>query len=41
MLKKFDLAVDDIPCNRNALAEMVTGKFRDAFVKKWGGEYHI
>jgi len=38
IIKKYNLQLDNISRNRNNLAEMVAGKFHDAFVKKWSGE---
>lgn len=39
MLQRFDVAINNVACNRNELVEMVTGKFHEAFVQKWGGKY--
>ena len=32
VMKKYNLSLPDIPCNRNELAQAITGKFHDAFV---------
>lgn len=39
IMKKYSLQLDSISCNRNDLAEMMAGKFHDAFVEKWSGEW--
>ena len=39
VINSYGLVIEHVPCNRNELAEMVSGKFRDAFVQKWGGKY--
>ena len=38
VMKKYNLTLPDIPCNRNELTQAITGKFHDAFVQRWGGE---
>ena len=38
VVMKHHLAIDDIVCNRNVLVEIVTEKYRNAFVQKWGGK---
>ena len=38
VMKKYNLSLPDIPCNRNELAQAITGKFHDAFVQRWEGE---
>ena len=38
VMKKYNLSLPDIPCNRNELAQAITGKFYDGFVQRWGGE---
>ena len=40
VMKKYNLQLENILCNRNGLSELVVGEFHDAFVKKWGGQYH-
>ena len=37
VMKKYNLSLPHIPCNRNELAQAITGKFHDAFVQRWGG----
>ena len=37
VMKKYNLSLPDIPCNRNELAQAITGKYHDAFVQRWGG----
>ena len=36
VMKKYNLQLENILCNRNGLSEMVVGKFHDAFVQRWG-----
>ena len=36
---KYDLPINNIPYDRNELAESVTKYYHDAFVKKWGGKF--
>ena len=38
VMKKYNLQLEKILCNRNDLSEIVVGKFYEAFVKKWGGK---
>lgn len=37
VMKKYNISLPDVPCNRNELAQAITGKFHTAFVQKWGG----
>ena len=37
VMKRYNLSLPHIPCNRNELAQAITGKFHDAFVQRWGG----
>ena len=36
VIRKYNLNVPDIPCNRNELAQAITAKFHN--VIRWGGE---
>ena len=37
--QKHDLKLDHIPCNRNELVDLISPKFHDGFVQKWGGKW--
>ena len=34
VMKKYNLSLPDIPCNRNDLAQAITGKFHDVFLQR-------
>ena len=36
VMKKYNLPLENIVCNRNGLSEMVVTMFHDAFVQRWG-----
>ena len=38
VMKKYNLQLDNILCNRNGLCELVVGQFHDAFARKWSGK---
>ena len=38
VMKKYNLSLPHIPCNRNELAQAITGKVHDAFMQRWGGK---
>ena len=38
VMKKYNLQLENVLCNRNGLSELVVGQFHDAFAKKWGGK---
>ena len=39
VIQKYNLtSIPSLPCDRNAMAQIVTKEFSEAFVKKWGGK---
>ena len=39
VIQKYNLtSIPSLPCDRNAMAEIVTKEFSEAFVTRWGGK---
>jgi len=39
IIQRYNItSITTLPCDRNAMVEVVTKQFSNAFVKKWGGK---